>query len=93
MNNAKGFIVIALVLAAVAAVGEVFFVFFGGENEGPGITADSINLLPEALDVESLTAFTDRAEKYLALTPKQFEDGVDPDSVQVTPSVTPTPTF
>jgi hypothetical protein len=93
MNNAKPFIVLALILGLVAAVGEVFFVIFGGKSGDTGITAESINLLPEAINVEQLTTFTDRAERYLVLTPKQFEDGVDPTVLEISPTPTVTPTL
>lgn len=93
MNSTKPFIVLALILGAVAAVAEISFVFFGGKSSNTGIVAGSINLLPKALDVEQLTTFTERAERYLILTPKQFEDGVDPTGLDpnVTPSPSPTP--
>lgn len=89
MNSTKTFIIFALILGAIVAVGEMFFVFFGGKSQGVGITADTINQLPEKLDVDTLTTFTDRAGKYLLLTPKQFEDGVDPDAAAATPTPSP----
>lgn len=90
MNNAKFFIAVALILAAVGAASEIFYVFFDKAPSDNGITADSILLLPEHLNIEQLEVFTERAEKYLALTAKQFEDGVDPSTiVEVTPTPTP----
>jgi len=92
MNNSKSFIVFALILGAIVAVGQMVSVFVGGQTSSVATTADSIVLLPEALNVEQLQSFTERAEKYLVLTPKQFEDGVDPSGLEfVTPTPTPTP--
>lgn len=95
MNNTKFFIAFALVLAAAGAVSEIFYVFVDKRPTDNGITADTIQLLQEHLDIEKLDAFTNRAEKYLLLTAKQFEEGVDPATIDVnaTPTVTPTPSL
>ncbi|MCC7304424.1 hypothetical protein IT418_03380 [bacterium] len=89
MNNAKFFIAFALMLAAVGAFSEIFYVFFSKKSAESGITADSIAILPEHLNVEQLEAFTQRAEKYLLVTGQQFEEGVNPETV-LTPTPTPT---
>lgn len=88
-SNSKFFIVLALILGGVVAFGQVFMVFFAGKDPET-ITADSIRPLPETLDVQQLDAFTERATKYLLLTPTQFEEGVDP--AGLTPTPTPMPT-
>jgi len=93
MNNTRTFIVFALILGAFVAVAQIALVLFGAKKSDDTITASSINLLPETLNIEQLQSFTDRAEKYLVLTPRQFEDGVDPnDALNATPTPTPTPT-
>ncbi len=93
MNNIKFFVVVALILGGATALFQVFFAFFNKTPTQSSITADAIQLLPEHLDTDQLSAFTERASKYLILSAKQFEDGVDPASLEATPSVTPTPTL
>lgn len=90
MNSTKTYITFALVLGAIVAISQVVVVAIAPKKSQETITAATINLLPESLNVEQLQSFTDRAEKYLVLTPRQFEDGVDPnDALNATPTPTP----
>jgi hypothetical protein len=90
MNSTRTFIIFALVLGAFVAVAQILVVVFAPKRSVETITAASISLLPESLNIDQLKSFTDRAEKYLVLTPRQFEDGVDPnDALNATPTVTP----
>jgi len=94
MNSTRNFIIFALILGALVAVAQIAVVVVGPKKSQETLTADSIILLPESLNVAQLQSFTERAEKYLVLSPKQFEDGVDPnDVVNITPTSTPTPGF
>lgn len=91
MNSTRTFIIFALILGAFVALAQIVVVAIAPNKSNETITASSINLLPESLNVEQLQSFTDRAEKYLVLTPRQFEDGVDPnDALNATPTPTPT---
>lgn len=82
MNNAKFFIVVALLLAVAAAFSEIFIAFFY-RNPADSVTSITINSVPPSYDMDHLNVFTGRAKRYLLITGEQFSSQVDPESLNV----------
>lgn len=77
MNNTRFFVVSALILGIIVAVGQLFYAFFNPAKDISGISLSSIQLLPASFDESALKGIQERASKYLTLTPEDFEDGKD----------------
>jgi hypothetical protein len=88
MNNIKLFIGLAIVLGITLIVTEVGLIVFGFKPSEDQVTSDQIISLPPSYDDALIGRYIDR-EKYLLLSPEQFEIPL----AQTIPTTTPTPTI